>query len=251
MIANPNHRYFDGIYQQLWQQIIPAALTEKEVGYLLEQFKLDASTPVLDLMCGYGRHAVALAEKSVPVTALDNQPNYIRQIEEVAQSGQLPITAVCMQALDWEPIAGHQLALCMGNSLNFFSPDELPVFLQKVSDSLNPGGYFWINSWSIAEIALRDPLDGQTRSTQIGDFTHTNTFHLRMDPLRIEIESRIEDGLGHVEEKMGIDFLYSISALEEWLAQAGLKLLAAESVPGKKAFETGAPRVYLLSQKVN
>ncbi len=251
MNANPNHRYFDGIYQQLWQQIIPAALTEKEVGYLLERIELNVTTPVLDLMCGHGRHALALAEKGVPVTALDNQPNYIRLIEEAAQSGRLPITAVCAHALDWEPVAGHQLALCMGNSLNFFSPNELPVFLQKVSDSLNPGGYFWINSWSIAEIALRDPLDGQTRSTQIGEFTHTNTFHLRTEPLRIEIESRIEDGRGNVEEQPGIDFLYSIPELEEWLARAGLKLLAAESVPGKKAFDDGAPRVYLLSQKIN
>jgi hypothetical protein len=137
----------------------------------------------------------------------------------------------------------------MGNSLNFFSPAELPVFLQKVSASLLPGGYFWINSWSISEIALQDPLDGETLTTQLGDFSHTNTFHLKTDPLRIEIESRIEDAKGNREEKLAIDYLYSIPVLSDALKQAGLDLLVAESIPGKRSFEKGDPRVYILSQK--
>ena len=55
MSANPNHHYFDGFYQLIWQQIIPPALTQKEVEHILAHFQLNATTPVLDLMCGYGR----------------------------------------------------------------------------------------------------------------------------------------------------------------------------------------------------
>lgn len=249
MSQNPNHQYFDGFYQQIWQQLIPATLTEKELNHLFERFRLNETTPVLDLMCGYGRHAVPIAQRGVPVTALDNQPNYIAQIEAARSEQDLPIIPICSEVLEWLPIAGHQLALCMGNSLNFFSPDELSVFLRKVSASLLPGGYFWINSWSITEIAGLDPLDGQTQTSVQGTFKQTNTFHYRTDPLRFEIESHIEDQQGNVEKKLAIDYLYSIPELSEALAHAGLKLVAAESVPGKKAFETGAPRVYLLSQK--
>ncbi len=249
MSANPNHHYFDGFYQLIWQQIIPPALTQKEVEHVLAHFQLNATTPVLDLMCGYGRHALALATQGIPVTAIDNQPSYIDQIETQATEQNLPLTAICSNALDWNPVPQHQLALCMGNSLNFFSPAELPVFLQKVSASLLPGGYFWINSWSISEIALQDPLDGETLTTQLGDFSHTNTFHLKTDPLRIEIESRIEDAKGNREEKLAIDYLYSIPVLSDALKQAGLDLLVAESIPGKRSFEKGDPRVYILSQK--
>ena len=249
MSANPNHHYFDGFYQLIWQQIIPPALTQKEVEHILAHFQLNATTPVLDLMCGYGRHALELATQGIPVTAIDNQPSYIDQIETQATEQNLPLTAICSNALDWNPVPQHQLALCMGNSLNFFSPAELPVFLQKVSASLLPGGYFWINSWSISEIALQDPLDGETLTTQLGDFSHTNTFHLKTDPLRIEVESRIEDAKGNREEKLAIDYLYSIPVLSDALKQAGLDLLVAESIPGKRSFEKGDPRVYILSQK--
>lgn len=246
---NPNHHYFDGFYQSIWQQIIPEALTEKEIQYLLQFHSLDASTPVLDLMCGYGRHAIALARKGVPVTAVDNQYNYIQQIDALRRSESLPITPVHAHVLDWDPTRGHRLSLCMGNSLNFFSPTELPVFLQKVSDGLADGGYFWINSWSLAEIILRDPMDGQTQTSTIGPFTHTNTFHLRENPSRLEIESRIVDESGQAEERLAIDYLYTIPELKSYLAAAGLTTLSIQSTPGKKDFTEGDPRAYILTQK--
>ncbi len=246
---NPNHHYFDGLYQSIWQQIIPEVLTQKEVDHLLRHFKLDQATPVVDLMCGYGRHAIALARNRIPVTAVDNQPNYIRQIEQIQSAEQLPITPVLVNVLDWEPVAGHHMALCMGNSLNFYSPAELPIFLQKVSDSLVEGGYFWINSWSVSEIALRDPMHGQTQTSTVGDFTHTNTFLLRNDPPRLEIQSHILAADGTREERLAIDYLYTIPQLQEMLLAAGLQSITVQSIPGKKDFTEGDPRVYILSKK--
>lgn len=250
MSVNPNHSYFDGFYQEIWQQIIPEALTEKEIDHLIDHYKLDGSTRVLDLMCGHGRHSLALARKGISVTAVDNLAAYIHQIERERIRESLPIRAVQANLMDWSPQPGHHWALCMGNSLNFFSPQELPIVLQKVSDSLVDGGYFWINSWSIAEIIEQQPIDGTVHSTPVGRFQHTNRFQLMQDPPRLEIESRIEDETGKTEEKWAIDYLYSLDELRSLLACAGLQFLKAESVPGKKPFEVGAPRVYILSQKL-
>lgn len=249
MMLNPNHHFFDGFYQEIWQQIMPEALTQKEVEHLVGVYGLNADTPVVDLMCGYGRHALALARKGIPVTALDNLPAYIRSLAEIAKAESLPIHPICASTVDWIPAGGHQWALCMGNSLNFFSPDELPLVLQKVSDSLLPGGHFWINSWSIAEIILPQSLEGKSSTARIGRFQHANRFSVKENPLRLEIESRIEDEQGQVEEKTGVDFLYTLGELREYLAAAGLTLLKAESVPGKKDFVAGDPRIYILSQK--
>ncbi len=249
MSANPNHQFFDGFYQEIWQQLMPAQLTNKEVAHLIGTYGLSQQTPVLDLMCGQGRHALALARSGIPVTAVDNLASYVQPLTALANQESLPLRAICENLLDWVPLAGHHWALCMGNSLNFFSPEELPVVLQKVSDSLVDGGYFWVNSWSIAEIILPQELDGQSSTATVGRFQHTNRFAIRYNPLRLEIESRIEDENGQVEEKIGIDFLFSVEELRELLAAAGLRLMKVESVPGKRNFQPGAPRVYLLSQK--
>ena len=249
MSINPNHSYFHGNYQEIWKQVIPEQLTDKEIGHLVDQYGLNTSTKGLDLMCGHGRHALALAAKGIPVTAVDNLNSYIQQIEQAATSHSLPITTFCQNLLEWNPVTKHDWALCMGNSLNFFSPVELPVLLRKVADSLVPSGYFWINSWSIAEIVLPRTQKKESHSSVIGPYRHTNHFELKHDPLRIEIQSIITDELGGKEEKMAIDYLYTIEELRHYLAEAGLLLIKAESVPGKKLFSEGDPRVYVLSQK--
>jgi len=249
MNTNPNHTYFDGFYQEIWQALIPEALTKKEITHLLETYALGSATKVVDLMCGYGRHSLALARAGIPVTAIDNLPAYIQSIEKIRQQEALPLQPICQNLLEWTPTEQYDWALCMGNSLNFFSPMELPVLFQKIADSLVDGGYFWINSWSLSEIALKNTMDGETQSTPIGSFRHTNTFHLRTDPLRIEIQSRIEDENGNTEEKLAIDFLYSLAELQILLEAAGLQLLKTESIPGKKLFVSGDPRAYILIQK--
>ena len=251
MSINPNQSYFDGFYQAIWKQVIPQELTEKEIRHLLEQYGLNSSTRVLDLMCGYGRHSLALASNGIAVTAVDNLPSYIQELQQAARSRLLPVETHCQNILDWSPNPVHDWALCMGNSLNFFSPDELPIVLQKVADSLVPGGYFWINSWSITEIALRQTTDGESLSSTIGSYHHTNVFHLKKDPLRIEIHSTIEDEQGQTENKVAIDYLYTLEELRTHLAAAGLTFLKAESIPGKKMFTEGDPRVYILSQRHN
>ena len=62
-MENINDSYFDGYYKELWRSIIPGELTIKEVDFMLPYFHLQPGSKVLDLMCGYGRHAIALAQK--------------------------------------------------------------------------------------------------------------------------------------------------------------------------------------------
>ena len=68
---NINDHFFDGNYKDVWKAIIPAELTAREVDYIVRQFDLTPGKKVLDLMCGYGRHAIALAERGIDVVAID------------------------------------------------------------------------------------------------------------------------------------------------------------------------------------
>ncbi len=79
-MSNINDTYFDGYYKDIWRSIIPEELTVKEVDFMQQYFNLDTGSKVLDLMCGYGRHAIALAKKGIPVTAVDILDEYIDEI---------------------------------------------------------------------------------------------------------------------------------------------------------------------------
>jgi hypothetical protein len=52
------------------------------------------------------------------------------------------------------------------------------------------------------------------------------------------------------EEKMAVDYIYSVNEMEEILAVSGFKLGEIYSIPGKKKFEVGEPRAYLVAKKV-
>jgi ubiquinone/menaquinone biosynthesis C-methylase UbiE len=60
---NINDSFFDGYYKDIWRAIIPEALTKAEVEFFVNTTGLKTGSKVLDLMCGYGRHALSLARK--------------------------------------------------------------------------------------------------------------------------------------------------------------------------------------------
>src|SRR4051812_11775249 len=89
---NINDRFFDGYYKDIWRALIPDALTKAEVDYLVHEARLKAGSRVLDLMCGYGRHALSLERQGINVTAVDNLADYINEIKEIARKENLPVT---------------------------------------------------------------------------------------------------------------------------------------------------------------
>ena len=131
-MSNINDSYFDGYYKDIWRSIIPAELTTKEVDFIVNYFKLQPGSKVLDLMCGYGRHAIALAKKGMAVTAVDNLDEYINEIKKTATSDNLPITAIKSDVIKYKPEEIFDLAICMGNSLCFFDRSDTVKILEMI-----------------------------------------------------------------------------------------------------------------------
>src|SRR5262249_9688689 len=147
-----NDNFFDGYYKDIWRSIIPEILTAREVDFILQYFDLKPNNKVLDIMCGYGRHALALARKGMTVTAIDNLPDYVSEIREIAQKENLPVNAVQSDVINYKADPDFDLVLCMGNSLNFFDAKDTFGIMKAVAGHLKTGGKFLINSWSLAEI---------------------------------------------------------------------------------------------------
>ncbi len=246
-MSNINDTYFDGYYKEIWKTIIPDELTIKEVDFIIPYFKLVAGSKVLDLMCGYGRHAIALAKKGIEVTAIDNQDEYINEIIKASQADALPIKAENTDVLSYTDSQQYDLAMCMGNSLNFFNAADTSQLLRNVALQLKPGGSLMINSWSIAEIAIKN-FSARSWST-IKDYKFLTQSEFLFHPTRIETESIIIDAEGKTETRMAIDYIFSLNEMESMLSDAGLILKEVYSIPGRKKFTVGEPRAYLVAEK--
>lgn len=249
-MANVNDTYFDGQYKDIWKALIPEMLTVKETEFFIDHFKLSPADKILDLMCGYGRHTLALSRKGFAVAAVDNSTAYIREIAEAIDREKLPATVLQADIAGYIPQAGKfRLAICMGNSLNFFDREDAQKILKRVSNALLPGGYLVINTWSLAEIAYRqftEVSDGETAGTQIHSISR---FLFRPD--RIESETQMKLPNGEIEIRNAIDYIFSINEMEALLKECGFSLEEIYSIPGRKKFTLGDPRAYLIARKIN
>src|SRR6478672_8678691 len=117
---NINNSFFEGSYKHAWKGIIPPGLTEAEVDFIQDVASLEAGSKVLDIMCGYGRHALELARRGVKVTAIDNLPDYVEEIKDNAARENLPIEASTADVLHAKLHEAYDAVICMGNSFAFF-----------------------------------------------------------------------------------------------------------------------------------
>ena len=246
-MSNINDTYFNGAYKEIWRTVIPEELTTKEVDFMLNYFRLQPGDKLLDLMCGYGRHAIALARKGMIVTAIDNLGDYINEIKQVAEKESLSITAIQSDVTKFSVDVQFDLAMIMGNSLNFFNAADTTGLLTNISTHLKPGGHILINSWTLAEIAIKNFKDKSW--SYIGDMKFLVDSKFLFHPARIEAESTMIAPDGTVEVKKGIDYIFSLNEMEAMLQRAGFLLKEIYSIPGKKKFAIGEPRAYIVAQK--
>src|SRR6187401_80782 len=151
---NVNNSFFDGYYKDIWRQIFPEKTTKAEVDFIVEEAKLNSQSVILDLMCGYGRHALEFARRKINVTAVDNLPDYINEIKEKSNSEELSLHCICTDVLEMQIDQEYDAVICMGNSLQFFDEEDVIRLLSNISGHLKANGKVFINTWSIAEIAM-------------------------------------------------------------------------------------------------
>ena len=152
---NINDSFFEGIYKDVWRKLIPPGLSEAECDFIEDVAGLEKSDKILDLMCGYGRHTLELAKRGYDITAIDNSESYVSEINFAATQKNLSAKAFAVGALEANLQEKYKAILCMGNSFAFFSRGEAIQLLKKLSSCLEPGGIIIINSWMIAEIAIK------------------------------------------------------------------------------------------------
>lgn len=104
---------------------------------------------VLDVACGTGQHAIALAKEGYVVTATDVSPAMVERANANAQAAGVPVRALALGF--GELAAGLDTAfdaiICLGNSLpHVLTDDAMRDTLQDFTALLRPGGILVIQN---------------------------------------------------------------------------------------------------------
>lgn len=125
-------RYYDRIFP----------LEAAKVAFLAEEFSRVKARSVLDVACGTGTYALALAGEGFAVWGTDLSPEMIRQAEQKAARQELPVRFAVgdMREPGMFGLAFDGL-FCIGNSLaHLLAEDELRRALAAMRETLRPGG---------------------------------------------------------------------------------------------------------------
>ena len=155
--------------------------------------KAGANMTALDLGAGFGMHAIPLAREGWAVTAVDESPELLKELQE--RGVGLPIQVIEGNLLSpgkYVSAAPH-VVLCMGDTLTHIqTKEEIAGFFAEVSRILAPGGVF--------AMTFRDytsPAIGERRFIPVrSDEKRIHTCFLEEGPTHIVVHDIVHERAG-------------------------------------------------------
>jgi SAM-dependent methyltransferase len=199
--------------------------TEQEIGFLVEALELRPGTRVLDVGCGPGRHALALARRGIDVVGVDLSEDFVALARDAATAEGLPAR---FEVGDIRELASDDafdavICLCQGGFGLLGGRDERRAF-ERIAAALRPGGRLALTAFS-AVFAVRFLEAGETFDPATGVLHERSTV-------------RNEDGEEQVFDLWTTCF--TVRELELLAEHAGLDVVGVHGVtPGR--YGTASP----------
>jgi SAM-dependent methyltransferase len=165
-------------YSSLWFDLFMPLQTEewtrKDAEFLSRQVPLPSYQRILDLCCGYGRHALLLAERGYQVTGLDRDAAAIAEAQRRAALAGQTISYLVGDMRQTRHIPStFDAVINMWQSFCYFDEATHADLLRQIHQKLRPGGRFIIDMYHPAYYASRQGL----HQREINGITvETNTY---------------------------------------------------------------------------
>ena len=132
--------FFDEDYLKIYRPQFTAERTAAETGFIADSLRAPVGGEVLDLACGFGRHAIGMAKLGYKVTGLDFNPRYleIAAADAAAAGAQVTWCTGDMRALGFD--RAFDAIYSYFTSFGYFDDDENERVLAGIARALRPGG---------------------------------------------------------------------------------------------------------------
>ena len=241
--------FFQGINCEIWEKAIPAEVTNGEVDFLIEELNLQTGQHILDIPCGFGRHAIELSGKGFEITGIDISETFIEKLTEKIFTEKLNIRAIKADILTMQLNEKFSGAVCLGNSFGYFNIDKMKLFVEKVSSSLETGSKFIINSGMIAESILPNFVNySENKTYTVGDITMEidNIYHAEDSFM---ISNLLYTQNGKTEEHSFKHYVFTLGEVKRLLKLYGLNTIGTYSSTSKDEYKLGDQQVYIVAEK--
>lgn len=238
--------FFQGLNCEMWEKAVTPEWTISEVNFLITSLNLQPNARLLDIPCGFGRHAVELAKRGFQLTGVDISAEYVAQLTERVRSEQLPIQVLQGDILTMDIGRAYDGAYCMGNSFGYVDYEGMNAFVEKVASALKPGARFVVHSGMVAESILSH--FPETGHYVLGDLTMDirNTYAIEESCMLTELTYTKEN---QVEVHHFKHYVYTLAEIKRLLKRHNMHTIAVYQSTDSQDYQLGDRQLYLVAEK--
>jgi cyclopropane fatty-acyl-phospholipid synthase-like methyltransferase len=239
------NKYFTADYLQLYGHTDQKA--PSEVAGLLRMLQLQPPAQVLDLCCGFGRHAIVLAGEGFKVTGLDLSETFLDMAKQRADllGVKLDLIKADMRHIQQHDAYDAIINLC--TAFGFFDTEEEDfLVLQGVTRALKKDGQFLIDTVNRDNIisSLQPKRWSIDNGTVVLEERFFDFFKSRLE-INLELVQK-EDKNRRLEYSFR---LYTLTEMLNLFSRAGLELTDVYGDFNGSQYSAQSPRMILVARK--
>jgi len=245
--ANWPVTFFDDDYLRIYRTSFTPEKTAAEVAFIADALAIGTGGRVLDLACGFGRHALGMARRGYRVTGVDFNPRYLALASGDAERSGLSANWVRadMRALPFTRCFAGVYSFF--TSFGYFSDDENEGVLARIADSLEPGGMLLLDLANRERLVLHP----QQRTWDQRDDGTLVMEEVTFDVRRSRVISRLTmiDPTGPRLMKEFDARSYTCAELTALLARHDLAVREVWGAADRSAYTAESPRLVMLAAR--
>ncbi len=230
-----------------WKAYSPAG-TDQEIQFISNVLNLAPDAQILDLYCGYGRHAIELAKRGYQVTALDVNDDFLNIAKQKAAESGVAVNFCKADMRDMLYDQQFDAVINMFVAFGYFSDIENNEVIRRIAEALKPNGYFLIDLLN-KEWMIRNNLNRYWRHPS-GEYVLSYKIELRQGIalMRRELFNQVTG------EKNRAEFLlraYSLGEMRGILEKNGFSVIHTYGGFDGCEYTLDTPRMIILAKKIN
>jgi SAM-dependent methyltransferase len=243
--------WFEEVFDEDYLRTLPfmrADQTLREVEFISDTLRLGAGDEVLDVACGYGRHAIELVQRGVNVTGLDlSLPLLIRAADEAQRRG-LSVNFVHADMREMAFERQFDGAYSMLTSFGYFDEETNLRVAERVARALKPGARFLLDivnrDYVVSDLPVRVWWEG-TGCVVLEEVD----FNFHTSRILTHRSIVFEDGR-QLEQEISVR-AYSLHEIGRLLRQAGFRVIDVSGALATRGnfFGTSSRSLLIVAEK--
>lgn len=133
-------------YLYFYSDVLSQERQQEEVDFLVKYTELDRSKEILDLACGHGRHANALAQLGHKVTGIDITEGFLKLAKKEASKFKVKVKYIQDDMRNINYNQSFDRIYVMYTAIGYFDDEDNEQVFRKIFKALKPGGIFCFDS---------------------------------------------------------------------------------------------------------